>query len=132
MPVITWLAGQAFLGFVPAPLRRLAAKIIAGIALVLTVLALFFLAKMAWHHWLNGVRQDAIDSHEEVIASQVDAKASEAAAAASEAVTVSKSKTEKQNDEARAAASSGIDPLGDGLRSLRHGQGTPAPHRSAR
>lgn len=101
-------------------LAKVAAYVVAGILIAALLWA-------AWAIWLRQHDKGVIERHEEKITNQVGAVSSEAAASASAAVDRSLNKTELENDEARAAASGSADPLGDGLRSLRQGKGSPGP-----
>ena len=82
-------------------------------AVIAVALALALLGWLWWHD-RQIIAQDRMESRTQAL--DADARADDAAGrvAASQAAQV-----ERTNDEARNAATTGTDPLGDGLRSLR-------------
>lgn len=108
----------ALLARLGLPQRLLAPVAYIGGALL--VIALLWLLK-------GCIEDSAIREHEREIAAEVEHKSTEASHAATDAAHATKSDVETRNEQARDAANSGDDYLGDGLRSLR---GT-ASHRPA-
>lgn len=85
-----------------------------GLALLVVVV----LGVAAWD-WFDD--RAAVRQHEAKVQAKVQATASAAATAAISASAATKSRVEATNDQARAAAARSVDdPLGDGLRGLRH------------
>ena len=101
---------------IPAAWQRLAAWVMAGVAVLLLLGALWG----GYALWLHGHVKQAVVADRNAANAKATTQARAADQAAAAVVQTNSQEIERGNDAAKAAADSSADPLGDGLRSLRH------------
>ncbi|WP_310534596.1 hypothetical protein [Novosphingobium sp.] len=89
------------------------------LALLTAFVAVAGLCALLWSCWLSSHDAEVIDEHEAAVTAQVIEASASASIAAVESAAATKSKVEKQNDDARKAADGCADVLKCGLDRMR-------------